>query len=135
MLVVGGADHRVALWPTVDRAVAADRAAGRVDQVAVDQVAVDQVAVGQAVVGQAVVDQAVVDQVAVDRPAVVLRKTATVGERTSSTAPLPNSGHGMWNTGVPWRPAVTNSGCPLGARAEARFAGDCLPHGRHPGAA
>ena len=104
-LVAGRADHLVVSRPTV---VAV---AGRAVQVA------DRAAAGQVGV--------------VDRPAAALRKTATAGARTSSTARLPNSGHGMSNTVVPWRPAATNSGSHNGALAEVSSAGDCVPHGRH----
>ena len=72
------------------------------------------------VLGRAVVDR--VGPAVADRPAVVLKKTATAGERTLSTARLPNSGHGTLNTVVLWRPAATNSECPLGAHAEVNSA-------------
>jgi hypothetical protein len=66
----GGADRRVALRPTV----------GRVEQVAVVAQVVQVAEREERVAGRAAVDRA--GPAVADRPAVVLKRTATAGERT-----------------------------------------------------
>jgi hypothetical protein len=85
---------------------------------------VDRAVVDRAVVDRAVVDRAVVGRAVADRPAVVLRKIATAGERTSSTTQRQSRGRGTSNTDGPWRLAANSSASRRLGNANMRFSDD-----------